>query len=88
MVSFQRSATTFCTAMPPPSVIFRPEKSSPLNASSFSRATNSVLTPVNAVKRTFERSLTKAGMSRGLVIRRFIAPSFMKVRQFAVSAKM
>ena len=41
-----------------------------------------------AVNGIFASSLTKPGMSRGLVIRWFCAPNFMNTRQFAVSAKM
>ena len=74
--------------MPPPSVILRLEKSTSSKPGVLSRPLKSVLTPVMAVKRVAFSSLTKPGMSRGLVIRWFRPPSFMKTRQFAVRAKM
>jgi hypothetical protein len=51
-------------------------------------ALNSVLTPVMVVNGYLPISLTKPGMSRGLVISRLVAPILKKVRQFAVRAKM
>ena len=51
-------------------------------------ALKSVFTPVMAVKWCLPSSATNPGMSRGLGIRTFFAPIFMKVRQFPVSAKM
>src|SRR5213596_1924824 len=44
---FQRSATAFCTGMPPPSATFRPEKSIFAKSGWFMSALNSVFTPVN-----------------------------------------
>ena len=88
VISSQRSATARCTAIPPPSVIFRCEKSSEAKPGVCMRALKSVFTPVIAEKRCLPSSATKPGMSRGLGIRTFLAPNFMKVRQFPVSAKM
>src|SRR3546814_7194532 len=56
---FQRSATARCTAMPPPSVRRRCEKSIFSKPGVLSRPLNSVLTPVIAVNGTFDNSLTK-----------------------------
>src|SRR3546814_13627287 len=60
---FQRSATARCTAMPPPSVRRRCEKSIFSKPGVLSRPLNSVLTPVIAVNGTFDNSLTKPGRS-------------------------
>ncbi|MNV46496.1 hypothetical protein D3C71_1383300 [compost metagenome] len=84
----QRSATERCTAMPPPMVRRRREKSRRAKSGLFSKALNSVFTPVKAENGTLLISLIRPGMSRGLMMRRLLAPIFMKVRQFAVSAKM
>ena len=74
--------------MPPPRVICRVEKSSFWNSALFRSALKSVLTPVMAVKECLLISFTSPGMSRGLVINTFSAPSVMKMRQFAVSEKI
>ncbi len=58
------------------------------NPGSLSSALNSVLTPVMAVNLCDLSSLTNPGMSRGLVISTFSAPSDMNTRQFAVREKM
>ena len=47
-----------------------------------------MFTPVITVNVCLASSLTKPGMSRGLVISTLQPPIFMKVRQFPVSAKM
>ncbi len=85
---FQRSATARCTAMPPPRVIFRWLKSTLSKPGVLSRPLKRVLTPVMAENGMPESSFTKAGMSRGLVIKWFSAPNFMKTRQLAVRAKI
>ncbi len=86
--AFQRFETAPCTAMPPPSAIFNELKSSRSKPGVFSSVLNSVLTPVMNVKRTFDISSTKAGMSRGFVIRTFWPPTYVNTRQFVVRAKM
>ena len=88
VTSFHLIATASCTAMPPPSVIRNAEKSSFAKSALLTSALNSVLTPVNAVNLWRAISFTKPGMSRGLGISTFSAPSVMNMRQFAVSEKM
>ena len=85
---FQRSATARCTAMPPPKLIFRCEKSTSAKPGVFNSPLNKVLTPVIAVNGVFDSSLTKPGMSRGFVISTLMPPNLMKTRQLQVSAKM
>ena len=83
---FQRSATAFCTAMPPPSASFRWEKSSLAKSGLLSSALKSVLTPVIMVY-LCSSSFTKPGMSRGLVISTFSPPTKVITRQFTVSER-
>ncbi|MNT37737.1 hypothetical protein D3C72_1738910 [compost metagenome] len=72
--------------MPPPMVSFSPEKSMLWNSPLLTRALNRVLTPVMQVKGYFLISLTKPGMSRGLLMSRLLPPRRMNSRQFTVSA--
>ena len=88
VTSFHRNATASCTAMPPPSVRRKVEKSSFANSALLMSALKSVLTPVNAVKRNLLISFTKPAMSRGFGISTFSPPTVMNTRQFAVSEKM
>ena len=84
----QRSATAFCTAIPPPIVSVSEPKSSFAKSGWFKSALNSVLTPVMTVNLCWASSFTKPGMSRGLVIKTLHPPIFMYVRQFPVREKM
>ena len=74
--------------MPPPTASFRLEKSSLAKSGWLSSALNSVLTPVMMVYLCLASSLTKPGMSRGLVISTFSPPTTIITRQFTVSEKM
>ena len=74
--------------MPPPKDILRCEKSTWSKPGVLSKPLKRVLTPVIAVKPSFEISRTNPAMSRGLVMSRLLQPILKKVRQFAVKAKM
>jgi len=88
VICFHRSATAFCTAMPPPTALFSSEKSSLAKSGLCISALNSVLTPVMMLNLCFASSFTKPGMSRGLVMRMLQPPTFSISRQFTVSEKM
>ena len=85
---FQRSATTPCTAMPPPSVILSAEKSSDSKPGVCSSALKRVFTPLMKKNLYFLSSATNAGKSRGFAISTFSAPRRANSRQFAVNEKM
>ena len=74
--------------MPPPSTRRSDRNGTCANFGLFTSALNSVFTPVIAVNGYLRSVLTNPGMSRGLGISTFSAPSVMKTRQFAVSEKM
>ncbi len=88
VTSFQRAATTGCTAMPPARSTRRALKSTDANPGVCSKALNSVLTPLMKLNLYFLSSATNAGKSRGFVISTLRAPSGRKARQLLVSAKM
>ena len=77
MTCCQRSATAFCTAMPPPIVSRSRLKSSLPKSGWFRSALKSVFTPVITVNLCLASSFTKPGMSRGLVISTLQPPIFM-----------
>ncbi len=85
---FQRAATTACTAIPPPSEMRNALKSTDSKPGVCSSALNSVFTPLMKKNLYFLSSATKAGKSRGLVIRMLCAPRRTNSRQLAVSEKM
>src|ERR1700722_4821266 len=68
VTSFQRAATTGCSAMPPANVARRALKSTDPNPGVCNRALNKVLTPLMKLNLYFFSSATNAGKSRGFVI--------------------
>ena len=83
VTSFQRAATTPCSAMPPAKVTRRALKSTVSKPGVCSNALNSVLTPLMKLNLYFFSSATKALKSRGFVISTLRAPKREKGQAIA-----
>ena len=82
----QCSATGRCTDIPPPKPIFNALKSSWSKPGVCNKPLNKVFTPVITVNLYLANSLTKPGMSRGLVINKLVPPKGKNAKQLEVSA--
>ena len=84
--SFQRSPTACCKAMPPATKSLLGPKSILAKSAWFINALKSVFRPVNIVKRQLRMTLTKAGMSRGFVIKTSLEPMCASIQVRATSS--
>src|SRR5690625_7318207 len=74
VTSFHRSATDFCNAIPPATVIFNPEKSQAVKSLLFKSALNNVFKPGKSEIFSFLKALTTDWVSRALGIKTFFIP--------------
>ena len=81
-------AVPLCTAMPPPTLIFSEPQFTVEKSGWLAIALNRVLTAGKLWKRSVDKALSRAGMSRALGIKMLQPPMCRASSMFALKAKM